>query len=93
MKIATALQTQKALAAEISHLRNLEQQHGWSYRSFGSRGEHPDADWQPNFDFETNHQKILKYSRLHTKLGQAISRTNLEADVIGISDEEYKDWA
>jgi hypothetical protein len=93
MKIAQALQTQKALAAEISHLRNLEQQHGWSYRSFGGAREHPDADWQPNFDFDANHEKILEYSRLNTKLGQAISRTNLEIDVIGIDDGEFKDWA
>lgn len=92
MKIAQALQTQKALAAEISHLRNLEQQHGWSYRSFGGGGDHPDADWQPNFKFDENHQTILKYSRLHTKLGQAISRTNLEVDILGISNEEYNDW-
>ena len=91
MKIATALQTQKALSAEIAHLRELEQQHGWSYRSFGSE-QHPDASWQPNFEFEINHKKILEYTRLHTKLGQAISRTNLEIDVAGINDEEFKDW-
>lgn len=90
MKIAQALQTQKALSAEIAHLRELEQQHGWSYRSFSEK--HPDASWQPNFDFEANHSKILKLSKLHTKLGQAISRTNLEVDVVGVKDDEFSDW-
>jgi len=92
MKIASALQTQKALAAEISHLRNLEQQHGWAYRSYGHT-EHPDAEWQPNFNFDDNHQQVLKLQRLHTKLSQAISRTNLEADVVGVNDTDYADWA
>jgi hypothetical protein len=91
MKIAQALQIQKALSAEVSHLREMEQQHGWSYRSFEQQ-QHPDASWQPNFDFDGNHQKILNYSRLHTKLSQAISRTNLEADVVGIDDIEFKNW-
>jgi hypothetical protein len=94
MKIAIALQVQKALSAEIQHLRGLETQNAWSFRSMSRSGDKvADAEWAPNFDFEENHKRILQLSRLHTKLGQAISKTNLEADVIGIEDSEYKDWA
>jgi len=80
VKISQALQAQKALNAEISHLRGLETQKAWSYRSL----ETPDAEMKPNFDFDLNHKTIKKLSRLHTKLGQAISRTNLELDCIGL---------
>ena len=92
MKISAALQTQKALAEEINHLRQLEQQHGWSYRSYGGESASPDAEWKTNFDFEANHAKIIKYSKLLSKLGQAISRTNLEADLLGILDNDFADW-
>jgi hypothetical protein len=88
MKLSEALQVQKALGAEISHLRSLETREAWSYRSTDS----PNATWKPNFDFEVNHAKILKYERLKNKVGQAISRTNLEVDVIGVDNEEYSDW-
>lgn len=84
MNIATALQAQKAISAEVAHLRELETQKAWSYRTL----ETPDAEMKPNFDFERNHADIKKLSRLHTKLGQAISRTNLEIDVIGLSDKD-----
>ncbi len=91
MKISQALQGQKALSAEISHLRSLEQQKAWSYRSM----ETPDAEMKPNFDFEKNHTEIKKLSRLHTKLGQAIARTNLEQDLIGLNEgdiAELEEW-
>jgi hypothetical protein len=91
MKIATALQIQKALTAEIAHLRELEQSNAWSYRSMRGNDQ-PDAQWQPNFDMKENHAKVLALTRLHTKIGQAISKTNLDLDVIGINDEEFKDW-
>jgi len=80
VKISQALQAQKALNAEISHLRGLESQKAWSYRSL----ETPNAEMKSNFDFDKNHETIKKLSRLHTKLGQAISRTNLELDCIGL---------
>ena len=84
MKISQALQAQKALSAEIAHLRGLEQQKAWSYRSM----ETPDAEMKPNFDFEKNHTEVKKLSRLHTKLGQAIARTNLELDVVGLDNSD-----
>lgn len=91
MKISQALQGQKALSAEISHLRGLETQKSWSYRSMDT----PNADMFPNFDFEANHAEIKRLSRLHTKLGQAISRTNLELDVLGLNEadvQELGEW-
>lgn len=89
MKISASLQAQKALSAEITHLRSLEQQKAWSYRSM----ETPNAEMKPNFDFEKNHEDIKKLSRLHTKLGQAIARTNLELDVVGLSDRDITELA
>jgi DNA topoisomerase IA len=91
MKISQALQAQKAISAEISHLRGLEQQKAWSYRSM----ETPDAEMKPNFDFEKNHENVKRLSRLHTKLGQAIARTNLEQDLIGLNEKdisELEEW-
>jgi DNA topoisomerase IA len=91
MKISQALQAQKAISAEISHLRGLEQQKAWSYRSM----ETPDAEMKPNFDFEKNHENVKRLSRLHTKLGQAIARTNLEQDLIGLNERdisELEEW-
>ncbi len=91
MNIASALQAQKALNAEIAHRRSLEQGKAWSFRSTDT----PNAEMMPNFDFEVNHDDIKRLSRLHTKLGQAISRTNLEIDVIGLSDRdvvELEEW-
>ena len=91
IKIAQALQAQKALAAEITHRRGLETQKAWSYRSM----ETPDAEMKANFDFDKNHEEVKKLSRLHTKLGQAISRTNLEMDIKGLSEKdiaELEEW-
>lgn len=85
IKISQALQAQKAISAEIAHLRSLETQNAWSYRS----RETPDAEMRPNFDFEVNHEKIKKLSRLHTKLGQSIARTNLQLDVVGLSEADF----
>ena len=84
IKISQALQAQKAISAEVTHLKSLEEQKAWSYRS----RETPDAEMKPNFDFDKNHAEIKKLSRLHTKLGQAISRTNLEVDVKGLSEQD-----
>ena len=91
MKISQALQAQKALSAEVAHLRSLETRDAWSYRSMDT----PDAEWKPNFDFDKNHIEVKKLSRLHTKLGQAIARTNLEMDVLGLSEQdiaELNEW-
>jgi DNA topoisomerase IA len=91
MKISAALQAQKALSAEIGHLRGLEDQKSWSYRS----RETPNAELVPNFDIKANHDEIKKLSRLHTKLGQAISRSNLELNVVGLDDkdiQELNEW-
>ncbi len=91
INIASALQAQKALNAEISHRRSLEQGKAWSYRSTDT----PNAEMLPNFDFDKNHDEIKKLSRLHTKLGQAISRTNLELSVVGLSARdllELEEW-
>lgn len=91
MKISQALQAQKALSAEISHLRGLETQKAWSYRSLDT----PNAEMMPNFDFDKNHEIIKRLSRLHTKLGQAIARTNLEQDIMGLIGRdisELEEW-
>ena len=93
MKIAAALQVQKALSAEIAHLRELEGEKAWSFRSIRGGEQHPDAEWTPNFDFEKNHETVLRLTKLHTRLSQAISRTNLEVDIVGIEDTDFKDWA
>jgi hypothetical protein len=87
MKISAALQAQKALSAEIAHLRGLEEQKAWSYRS----RETPNAEMIPNFDIKENHAEIKKLSRLHTKLGQAISRSNLELDILGLSEKDFEE--
>jgi len=91
MKISQALQAQKALSAEVTHLRGLETQKAWSYRSM----ETPNAEVMPNFNFDLNHENIKKLSRLHTKLGQAIARTNLEIDLVGLDTRdiaELEEW-
>jgi len=87
IKISQALQAQKAISAEIAHLRGLETQQAWSYRSLDA----PDAELKPNFDFEKNHEQIRKLSRLHTKLGQAISTTNLTVDIVGLNEKDIND--
>jgi len=87
IKISQALQAQKAIEQEISHKRGLENQRSWSYRT----REAPDAELVPNFDFDKNHEEIRKLSRLHTKLGVAISRTNLEKDVVGLSEQDLQE--
>jgi len=84
IKISQALQAQKAISAEVAHLKSLEEQKAWSYRS----RETPDAEMKPNFDFEKNHAEIKKLSRLHTKLGQAIARTNLTVELTGLSEQD-----
>jgi len=84
IKISQALQAQKALSAEIAHLRGLETQKAWSYRSM----ETPNAEVLPNFNFDLNHDNIKKLSRLHVKLGQAIARTNLEVDCLGLNEND-----
>jgi flagellin-specific chaperone FliS len=89
MKISEALQAQKAISQEIAHRRGLETQKAWSYRSM----ETPDAEMKANFDFEKNHEDTKKLSRLYTKLGIAISRTNLEKDIIGLNEEDLKELA
>lgn len=85
IKISQALQAQKAISAEIAHLRSLETRQSWSYRSLDT----PNAELTPNFDFEANHEKIKKLSRIHTKLGLAIARTNLQLDVVGLSEKDF----
>ncbi len=87
IKISQALQAQKALAAEINHKRQVEQQKSWSYRST----ETPNAEMLPNFDFDKNHVEIKRMSRLHTKIGLSISKTNLEVDVLGLSARDVQD--
>ncbi len=84
IKISQALQAQKAISAEVVHLKGLEEQKAWSYRS----RETPDAEMKPNFDFDKNHAEIKKLSRLHTKLGQAIAKTNLTVEIEGLSAED-----
>lgn len=90
IKISVALQAQKAISAEIAHLRSLEEQKAWSYRS----RETPDAELKPNFDFEKNHTEIKKLSKLHIKLGQAIARTNLTVEIEMSSEDvvELNEW-
>lgn len=87
MKIAQALAAIKSLNAELQHRRSLESQKSWSYRSL----ETPDAELQPNFDFDANHDEIKRLSRLSNKLGQAISITNLNADVQGLDEKDLKE--
>jgi hypothetical protein len=87
LTIAAALQVQKSLNEEVNHLRQLEQQNAWSYRS----EREPDTKITPNFNFDDNHAQIRKLTRLYTKLGQSISRTNLEAQVKGLSENDLKE--
>lgn len=89
MKLAQALSTQKAIAEEIAHRRNMEREKSWRYTSYTTT---PDAELAPVFDFEANHTRIKELSKLHTRLGQAISHSNLLLDVVGIEDRNYEDW-
>lgn len=90
MKISVALQLQKSIAEEIAHKRGLEKDKSWSYVSYTP--ETPNARHEPNFDFDGNHKLIKELSKLHSRLGRAISQTNLTMDVVGINDDDYADW-
>ena len=89
--ISNALNAQKAIVAELNHLRGLESGKAWSYRSMDT----PDAELKPNFDFEANHAEIKKLSKLLTKLSSAIAITNLECQLQGLSQDDLSlldDW-
>ena len=90
MKIADGLLLQKDLAEEVSRLRQLAKQEAWEYRSMS--GDHPDAKWVPSFDLEANRNEVKRLSRLHRKLGRAISRANNTVDLPGVDDADYADW-
>ena len=88
MKIAQGLQVQKALSEEMARLRQLASVDAWSYRSVNN----PDSRWESNFNLEENHRRIKELAKLHARIGQAIARTNLEVDLIGIEDKKFEDW-
>ena len=87
MKIADGLELIKSLGREKSRLENLAQQEAWSYRS-----QVADAKWEPNFDIESNHQKVLALDKLARRLSRAINATNNTVDILGINDEDYREY-
>jgi hypothetical protein len=87
MNISTGLYVQKALAEEVARLRKLADRDAWEYRV-----STPDAKWMPTFNLEENQETIKKLVRLHARIGRAIAKTNLEVDLVGINNEDFKDW-
>lgn len=90
MKIADGLLLQKDIAEEVARLRQLAKQEAWEYRSMST--EHPDAKWVATFDLEANRNEVKRLSKLHRKIGRAISKANNTVDLPGIDDAEYADW-
>jgi len=86
MKIADGLLLQKDLAEEVARLRQLAKSDAWEYRSTD-----PNAKWLPAFDLEANRTEVKRLSKLHRKLGRAISKANNTVD-LEINDAEYADW-
>jgi len=84
MKIADGLELLKSLGREKSRLEKIADGDAWSYRS-----QDPNAKWEPNFDVEENHKKVMELDKLARKLGRAINATNNLQDVLGVEDENY----
>jgi hypothetical protein len=87
MKIADGLMLQKDIAEEVSRLRSLAKESSWEYRKV-----EVDAKWQPTFDLEANIERVRKLLKLQRAISRAISRTNNQSDLIGLNDEDYKEW-
>ena len=87
MKIADALLVQKDISEEVARLRAMGKQEGYEYRTTD-----PNAKWVPTFDLEANHQRVLQLQKLQRKLSRAISVANNTVDLLGIADEDYKDF-
>jgi len=86
MKIADGLLLQKDIAEEVARLRQLAKSDAWEYRSTD-----PNAKWVATFDLEANRTEVKRLSKLHRKLGRAISKANNTVD-LEINDAEYADW-
>ena len=87
MKIADGLMLQKDIAEEVSRLRSLAKDNAWEYRKVDV-----DAKWQPTFDLEENVQRVRTLQKLQRAISRAISRTNNAVDLVGLSDDAYKEW-
>ena len=87
MKIADGLELIKSLGREKSRLENLANHDAWSYRS-----QDPNAKWEPNFDVEENHKRVMAIDKLARRLSRAINATNNTAEIIGINEEDYREY-
>ena len=87
MKIADALQIQRAISEETNRLRKLAEQDSWRWSNRGA-GE----KLEPSFDLEENHKRVRNLSKLSHHLSRAVSIANNVTDLAGISDGDYKDW-
>jgi hypothetical protein len=68
--ISEASLLQKDIAEEVARLNQIAQSEAWECRTHD-----PDAKWLPNFDLEANHKRVLELSKLHRRLGKAITKS------------------
>lgn len=87
MKIADGLMLQKDISEEVARLRSLAKENSWEYRKV-----EVDAKWQPTFDLEANIKRVKELLKLQRNISRAISRTNNQVDLVGLNDEDYKEW-
>jgi len=88
MKIADGLELIKSLGREKSRLEGLATNDSWAYRSQNN----PDAKWEPTFDVEENHKRVLAIDKLARRLSRAINATNNTQEILGINDEDYEEY-
>jgi len=87
MKIADGLELIKSMGREKARLEGLAEREAWSYRS-----QDPNAKWEPNFNIEENHEKVMQLDKQIRKLSRAINATNNTVEVIGIDDSDYAEY-
>lgn len=87
MKIADGLELLKSMGREKARLESLASHDAWEYRS-----KDPDAKWEPAFNLEENHQRILAIDKKMRKLSRAVNATNNLQDIVGVDDADYDEW-
>lgn len=87
MKIADGLELIKSLGREKARLENLAERESWSYRS-----QDPNAKWEPNFDLEGNHKRVMDMDKKIRKLSRAINATNNTIDIVGLNESDYQEF-
>jgi hypothetical protein len=80
LTISEAALLQEDIAEEVAGLKQIAQSEAWEYRTHD-----PDAKWLPNFDLEANHKRVVELSKLHRRLGKAITKANMTTKFRGIA--------